>query len=176
MLKRPALDTVTSRTLLVLIVGLGVSHVLSVAMYSTDRTSVVDHSGAEHIGDHVATIDRLVSGAPPEERERIVALADGPTLRVVLSAQPEVNEARQSNGGLNVFRNALRRRLLNGDERDVRLQATDEYPRAPGFPHLTDAKRPKTSPAKEAQRVLHRIRIDDIEDAGPNRFVQQRSP
>ena len=81
-MKRLIPDTIVARTLLVLIIGLTVSHVLSVALFFTDRTSALLFTGGEHTGERIATIGQLVENASQDERRRIVELADHPKLHV----------------------------------------------------------------------------------------------
>ena len=68
-MKRLIPDTIASRTLLVLIIGLTVSHLLSIAFYVTDRASALMLTGGEHIAERIATISHLAANASRLERE-----------------------------------------------------------------------------------------------------------
>ena len=129
------LDTVVARTLLVLIVGLGVSHALSVALYSTDRSDAVGLSGAQYMGDHIATIYRLVEGASPSERRRMIDLANGPTVRISLTSASAVADSGGANPAVKLFREALSSRLGDSGGRVPRLDIVDQmFAAAVGVP------------------------------------------
>ena len=121
-MKRWIPDTIAARTLLVLIIGLALSHVISVSLYVTDRSSALMFSGGEHIGDRIATIDRLIRDSSEAERQRLVELADGPGLRVTRTRDSAVDD--QSAGGrqADVLRRALTAHLNpGGGDRAFRL-------------------------------------------------------
>ena len=84
-------DTIAARTLLALIIGLTVSHVLSVGLYFTDRTSALKFTGGEHTGERISTIWRLVENVSPAERRRIVKLADNPKLHITWSQESAID-------------------------------------------------------------------------------------
>lgn len=85
-------DTIATRTLLVLIVGLTVSHLASVALYSNDRTTALMMTGGEHTAERIATVTEIVQNAPEGDRQRIVENADGAGLHVTRAPAPAVEE------------------------------------------------------------------------------------
>jgi signal transduction histidine kinase len=117
-------DSIASRALLVLVVGLTVSHLLSVALYSTDRTSALMLTGGEHTGERIATIWRLVENAPQGERQRIIELADHPELHITWSRESAIEEQRNSSWQTDIFRNSLIDHLDAGGEQEFRLHYT----------------------------------------------------
>lgn len=119
-------DSITARTLLVLIVGLSVSHVLSVGLYFTDRTSALLFTGGEHTGERIATIGRLVEGASLSERDRIIELADNPKLHVTWSRESAIEDQQESHWQADVLRDALIAHLGDDGEQDFKLQHIDE--------------------------------------------------
>ncbi len=119
-------DTITTRTLLVLIIGLTVSHMLSVGLYFTDRTSAIMFTGGEHTGERIATIWRLAEKASQAERRRIVELADRPKLHVTLSQESAIEDQQGSDWQANVLRNSLIAHLGNDGKRGFRLRHMDE--------------------------------------------------
>lgn len=135
---RLPLDTVAGRTLLVLIIGLTVSHALSMAFYVTDRTSALALTGGQHIGERIATIDRLVANAAPEDRPRIVQLADGPKLHVTWSHESVIADGPDDGWPTGVLRDALRDHFANGERRDFRLRYADSVAPGPWSDHLRE--------------------------------------
>ncbi len=121
-MKRWIPDTIATRTLLVLILGLTLSHAISVGLYITDRTSALMFSGGEHIGERIATIDRLIRNAPEAERQRLIELADDPRLRITRTRDSAVDEQPTDGWQADTLRNALVAHLKNSGERDFRLR------------------------------------------------------
>jgi signal transduction histidine kinase len=117
-------DTVAARTLLVLIIGLTVSHMLSVALYFTDRTSALLFTGGEHTGERIATIGRLVENASKDERRRIVARADHPKLHVTWSEESSIDDQQDGGWQADVLRDAMVAHLNDADRQAFRLVHT----------------------------------------------------
>lgn len=120
-MKRWIPDTIAARTLLVLILGLTLSHAISVGLYITDRTSALMFSGGEHIGERIATIERLIRNSSEAERQRLVELADDPRLRVTRTPDSTVDDQPAGGWQADVLRNALTTHLGRGANRDFRL-------------------------------------------------------
>ncbi len=115
-------DTIAARTLLVLILGLALSHTISIGLYVTDRNDAMMFSGGEHISERIAAIVRSVSEATEEDRRRLVELADEARLHVTLTPQSAIGEESQSDWQGGVIRDALMARLSEGGSRAVRMQ------------------------------------------------------
>ena len=73
------------QTLLILLAGLIVSHVVGSWIYTADREQAVRAVGGFAAAQRIANLTRLVQEAPLEWRERIVAALSDQTLRVSLS-------------------------------------------------------------------------------------------
>ncbi len=80
------------QTLLILLVGLIVSHAIGSWIYTADREQAVRAVGGFAAAQRVANLSRLLQEAPREWRERIVAALSDQTLRVSLSTQPPTFE------------------------------------------------------------------------------------
>jgi signal transduction histidine kinase len=76
------------QTLLILLVGLILSHAVGSWIYTADRERAVRTVGGFAAAQRVANLTRLVQEAPIEWRERIVAALSDQTLRVSLSTEP----------------------------------------------------------------------------------------
>jgi len=100
-------DSVATRTIAVLVVGLTVSHMLSVMFYVTDRANEIAFAGGEHIAERTATIYRLIEHSTQRERQRLAELADGPKLHVIWSKQPTIGDEKHSSWQAGVLRDAL---------------------------------------------------------------------
>ena len=125
-MKRLIPDTIAARTLLVLIVGLTLSHVLSVAMYLTDRTSALMFTGGEHVGERIVTINRLVESSSRAERQRIAELADGPKLHVTWTPESAIDEDQPQGWQADVLRKSLIDHFGTRGERVFKLRYSDD--------------------------------------------------
>jgi len=81
-------NSLFGQTILILLAGLVVSHLIGAWIYTSDREQAVRAIGGLAMAQRVANLTRLVEEAPAEWRERIVAASSDPTFRVVLTAQP----------------------------------------------------------------------------------------
>lgn len=115
-------DTIATRTLLVLVVGLTVSHLASVALYSNDRTTALRMTGGAHIAERIATVTEIVDNAPEDRRAQIVEIADGAGLQVTRSREPSVEDERPGRWQTDLFRAAFTSHLPAGVARDFRLR------------------------------------------------------
>jgi len=75
--------SLAGQTILVLLAGLTVSHLLSIAIYSSDRAEVLMLAGDQQMAHRIAEISRLLQETPPDWRERIVRATNSPSLRVM---------------------------------------------------------------------------------------------
>jgi len=115
-------DTMVARTLLVLIIGLTVSHVLSVGMYFTDQTSTLMFVRGQHIGDRILTIQRLIETALEAERLRIVNLADDSELHVSWNRESATADGPAEGWKADFRRGVLAAHLGDRRLRDMRLR------------------------------------------------------
>ena len=128
MLKRLIPDTVAGRTLVALILGLAVSHILSMALYFTDRTTALLLTGGEHIADRVVTISRIIERSPSAERDRIVELAEDRRLRISLSGESTISTEQPDGWRARVLRSKLEAHLDGSGQHAFRLRYL--YPEA----------------------------------------------
>lgn len=76
------------QTLLVLLVGLLISHLAGWLIYSTDREEAVRAVGGFATAQRIANLTRLVQDTPRDHRQRIVAALNDPSFHVSLLAEP----------------------------------------------------------------------------------------
>lgn len=138
-------DTIATRTLLVLILGLMVSHLLSMALYFDERASALRLTGGAHTGERIATLAQLVNSASPDERQRIVELADGPKLHVDWSAGSAIEDGPADAWQARVLRDALADHLKNGKLTVFRLSHTEKIAEESWISHLRDGHAPQSA-------------------------------
>lgn len=122
-MKRLIPDSIAVRTLLVMILGLGISHAVSVALYSTDRTSLLEINSGEHVGERIATVDRLIRDTVGEERARLIEIVGGPQIQVSLSQESYANDVDSNEQNPDEFRKALLAHLGPLGGRMVQIQS-----------------------------------------------------
>ena len=116
--------SLASRTLIVMIVGLIISHLLSIAIYTTDRRSAINLVGGEHISERMITLARLIEGAPPEERNRLAKLASEKVLSVSLASEPNVSNALPESQEEQILSSVFADHLSARGVREFRLRST----------------------------------------------------
>ncbi len=79
--------SLAGQTILVLFIGLIVTHVISMVIYSFDRGKALSEMGGNQIARHMANIAHLVNESPVGWRERIVEALNDPPFRVSLSPE-----------------------------------------------------------------------------------------
>jgi len=85
--------TLVGQVILILLSGLLVSHLVASWIYTSDREQAVRAIGGYVATQRIANLARLIDEAPVDWRDRIVAAANDPSLRVSLVAQPPAIEA-----------------------------------------------------------------------------------
>ena len=80
--------TLFGQTLLILLTGLVVSHLIGAWIYAGDREAAVRAVGGLAVAQRIANVTRLIEDAPADWRERIVAASSDPTFRISLSSDP----------------------------------------------------------------------------------------
>lgn len=87
-MKRFLPQSLFGQTLLILLAGLAVSHLVGAWIYTADRESAVRAVGGLAVAQRIANLTQLVEDAPAEWRDRIVAASSDPTFRITLSVAP----------------------------------------------------------------------------------------
>jgi signal transduction histidine kinase len=113
------------QTLLVLLVGLIISHAAGSWIYTLDREQAVRAIGGFADAQRITNLTRLVQDAPPEWRERIVAALSDQTFRVSLSAQPPaMSPGDEDSQVADAIKDFLVEQLSLGTTRQPRVSAS----------------------------------------------------
>jgi signal transduction histidine kinase len=144
------------QTVLVLLVGLTVSHVLSMAIYSTDRIEVLTLSGGREIAHRIASITRLLDETPPEWRERILHATDAPSLRVVVTPESKLAKPENEDWRAALVRTFLERLLRGSGDGSVIVHLLD----APDNDPAADQDLPITSMHMHMMRMVEGSPVD----------------
>ena len=144
------------QTVLVLLVGLTVSHVLSMAIYSTDRVEVLTLSGGREIAHRIAAITRLLDETPPEWRERILHATDAPSLRIVVTPESRLVKPEAEDWRAALVRTFLERLLRGSGDGSVIVRLLD----APDDDTATNHDLPVTSMHMHMMRMVEGSPVD----------------
>ncbi|MBC7950496.1 MAG: HAMP domain-containing protein, partial [Rhodospirillaceae bacterium] len=93
--------------MLVLLVGLTVSHLLSTAVYSTDRQTAVLEANESQFADRVASVARLLEHSNQEQRRELVQVLNSPILTVSWTLDPAFPHDHEESRELSTVRSAL---------------------------------------------------------------------
>ncbi len=108
------------QTLLILLLGLVVSHAIGAWIYAGAREQAVRAIGGFAAAQRVANLSRLVEDAPADWRPRIVAALSDPTFRVSLASQPPDQLPADADGAARVIEDYVRQQLPERPDRQVR--------------------------------------------------------
>jgi signal transduction histidine kinase len=158
--------SLAGQTVLVLLAGLTVSHLLSIAIYSSDRAEVLMLAGDQQMAHRIAEISRLLQETPPDWRERIVHATNSPSLRITLTPESELVRPIDEEWRSALIRRFLAR-LVKAEPADVIVQWLEvseagQHPLAPTpatWMHSHMAQMMMGEPPEHALRAS--IRLDD---------------
>ncbi len=86
-------NTLISQMILILLAGLLASHLIAAWIYTSDRTKAVRAIGGYAAAQRIANLARLIDEAPPDWRDRLIAAASDPRLRIAIGPRPPVVQA-----------------------------------------------------------------------------------
>lgn len=110
------------QTLLILLLGLVLSHGIGAWIYGSDREQAVRAVGGLAVAQRIANNTRLIEEAPPEWRPRIVAGLNDPSFRVTLSgAPPSLATDGEAGPIAEAIRDFLARQMPDGAEQRLRV-------------------------------------------------------
>ena len=84
---RNLLNGITGRTFLVLLLGISISHVISLTVSSYESHEALNLLRDRLLAERMAVITQLIDATPPARRAEIIKLVDSPGVRVALSDQ-----------------------------------------------------------------------------------------
>ena len=122
------------QTLLILLVGLVISHLIGAWIYAGAREQAVRAIGGFAAAQRVANLSRLVEEAPADWRPRIVQALSDPTFRVALLAEPPPQLPADAEGAAAAVEEYVRQQLPERPDRQVRAAVLEQTDRPPGWP------------------------------------------
>ncbi|MCW8915503.1 MAG: ATP-binding protein, partial [Magnetovibrio sp.] len=129
-MKRFIPNTMTAQTIAVLIIGLSVSHLLSMMIYSGDRIETLTMMGGRNMAQRIANVSHLISDTPIEWRQKIIAGTSEPGFQVWVTPHSELPNNLQSGWRIDMIRGYLQSQMHGDEAGDIRIQVLDNLPDA----------------------------------------------
>ena len=117
--------SLAGQTILVLFVGLIITHVVSMVIYSFDRGKALSEMGGNQIARHMANIAHLVDESPVDWRERIVEALNDPSFRVSLSPASLLASGKEKSRRAAIIRKNMELQLHGDTAHQVVVQFLD---------------------------------------------------
>jgi len=114
-------DSLRGRTLLVLLLGLMLSHAASMAIHYTDREHALEVFGGEQMADRIATIVSLLEKSTPQDRHGIAAALSSATLGISWEENEPAASAPPGDWRAEMMETLIRDRLGRSIPPDLRV-------------------------------------------------------
>lgn len=105
-------DTLVGRTVLVLLIGLLLSQVAGVILYSMSRLELANRLASDG-AEHIAGVVKLFEATQEADRRRIIRAMERPGLRIFWDDHPLVSASDGDRSSLSVIQDELGKRLPN---------------------------------------------------------------
>ncbi|MEG3618693.1 ATP-binding protein [Magnetovibrio sp. PR-2] len=132
--KRLFPKTLTGQTVLVLLIGLTLSHVISMAIYSSDRAEVLTHIGGRDTAQHLSHIAQMIDSSPPAQRNALVTAVNHEGFNVWLTDESPVTHDLMPKPDIKFLRNylheqmnATKKPLIHIRVRDAHTESADQW-------------------------------------------------
>ncbi len=122
------------QTILILLVGLVISHAVGAWIYAGAREQAVRAIGGFATAQRVANLSRLVEEAPADWRPRLVQALSDPTFRVALLPEPPPQLPADAEGAAAAVEDYVRQQLPVLPDRQVRVALLQPAGGPPGAP------------------------------------------
>lgn len=120
-MKIPLPNSLTGQALLILVVGLMISHAIGFTIYSLDRHEVVATTEATDFAERIAGVIALLRKIPPQWREDVVRGSDSRVFRVSLDLSPAVTEPPSEENVIAEVVGFLRQQLPDWEPERIRV-------------------------------------------------------
>lgn len=117
----PLPNSLAGQALLILVVGLMISHAIGFTIYSLDRHEVVATTEATDFAERIAGVIALLRKIPPQWREDVVRGSDSRVFRVSLDAHPAVTEPPSEDNVTAEVGDFLRQQLPDWEPERIRV-------------------------------------------------------
>jgi signal transduction histidine kinase len=124
-MKNLLINSVAGRTIIVLLIGLTVSHFASLLVFRTESDEALNLLRDRLVAERMALITRLVENTPESDRERVLTILDSPGLRVTEGADVLPGEEPPETQRPHILAHILRLYLGNRSDEGVLVSFTE---------------------------------------------------
>ena len=121
--------SLAGRTIMVLIAGLVVTHIVTVVVFSEHRAASLTHTEEQHIAQHIASIADIVLRVPNEWRDRVVRLSDDHAFRVYTTSSEREPDHRGEDVRIGALNDLLSRQVRAAISEPISVDIRDVAPR-----------------------------------------------
>ncbi len=126
MLKRLIPDTLAGRTIVILLFGLGLFHLLSIWIYQLGIEDLLGSTREEQLAERLVSVKRVVAALPDTEREQTAHALSTATMEIHWSTRSFVNLTGAESHRITLVRQRLRELVPELADDQVRLAFADE--------------------------------------------------
>jgi signal transduction histidine kinase len=156
-LKRLIPDTLAGRTIVILLLSLGLFHLWSIWIYQLGIEELLGSTREEQLAEHLVSVGRAVADLPVGERERTARALSTPTTGIHWSPRSLVDAPAAESPRIALIRKRLKDLAPDIAEGRVRLAFADEG-EAPGASSSSPAA---GSAQADRRRLLASVRLPD---------------
>lgn len=121
--------SLAGRTIMVLIVGLVVTHIVTVVIFSEHRAASLTRTEEQHIAQHIASIADIVLRVPNEWRDRVVRLSDDHAFRVYTTSSEREPDYGGEDVRIGALNDLLSRQVRAAISEPISVDIRDVAPR-----------------------------------------------
>lgn len=136
--KRYFPKTLTGQTVLVLLIGLTLSHVISMAIYSSDRTEVLTHVGGRDTALHLSHIAQMIDSVPPAQRSALVTAVNHKGFTVWLTNESPLTHDLMPKPDIKFLRSYLHKQMSAAQKPLIHIRVRDAHTGAADKWHWLD--------------------------------------
>jgi signal transduction histidine kinase len=125
-LKRLTPDTLAGRTIVILLVGLGLFHLWSIWIYQLGIEDLLGTTREEQLAERLVSIKRVIAALPESEREPTAHALSTATMEIHWSPRSLVNPMKSESHRIALVRQRLRQLIPDIADDQVRLAFADE--------------------------------------------------
>ena len=159
--------TIVGRTILVLLAGLVVSHLISIAIYSDDRRTAVHSAGGRHVSERIAAAYLSMDQANILERQAVVRSLWEPMFSLTWTKKSVLSEVNEGGWRAHMVRSTIKEYLSGIDASKIRIAYYNVDQFMPGMTPGTGGN--TGTPSIAMQRYMGAM-MDDQSDHVRRRF------
>ena len=114
-------DTLAGRTILILLVGLGLFHLWSIWIYQAGTQSLLGSTRERQLAERLTSVERAIAELPPEEREHTAHALSTADMEIHWSPASLINEVPVEGEQLRLLRERLHELIPEIADKQIRL-------------------------------------------------------